>query len=533
MLNRSLVSLALVIFLLLITGVTAPVIAQSQSQKTVDNGGNEGATMVRPNFGEGYVMTGYSGNLFYIAEFGPNGILRWFRASSSSYVTGYSIVQTANGGIVMQGYYESFDTTAIYVVKLDSSGNLQSSKKIDGKEIDIGTGIDETNDGGWAVTGYTYSFGAGECDLNIMKFSSSGNIEWSKTFGGSLADNGFSIIQTTDGGYAAAGYTYSYGAGLADMFMVKVNSGGTLQWSRTVGGPGEDDAFSIIQTTDGGFALVGGTRSFGSGGIDMYIAKFDASGTLQWVETIGGPGDERGQSIIQSGSSLVAAGWTTSYGAGNYDMYVVKLDVMMDGTPALQWSRTIGGTGTDYAYSVMQAADGGYIVAGTTNSFGLDYDIYIVKLDAAGNTCANSTSPASVTGNGGTATSPTPTVTTPGFIVTNTTPTFSSGGTVSTICAIGIQKISNEIPDSYALNQNYPNPFNPVTKIKFSLPGKEHVKLIIYDMLGKEIAVLVNEELQAGSYQTEWDASGFSSGVYYYRLTAENYSETKKMVLIK
>jgi hypothetical protein len=211
-------------------------------------------------------------------------------------------------------------------------------------------------------------------------------------------------------------------------------------------------------------------------------------------------------------------------------MYVAKLD----GSGALQWSRTVGGGGTDVAYSILQTTDGGYIVAGTTNSFGAgSNDMYIVKLDASGNTCGNSNSPPSSSATGGTLGNPSSAVTTPVLTLTEPSSINSTGGIITTICVIGIQPISSEIPASFKLFQNYPNPFNASSKFKIQIAKMSEVKVVIYDMLGKEVTVLINEELKPGTYEVEWNASDYPSGVHYYRLTAGDFSATKKMVLLK
>lgn len=160
--------------------------------------------------------------------------------------------------------------------------------------------------------------------------------------------------------------------------------------------------------------------------------------------------------------------------------------------------------------------------------------MYIVKLDVNGNTCGNSTSPTStiITPNPIVA-SPVPTLTTPTPTVTAPASLTSTGGTLTTICLTDLQPISNEIPVQYELLQNYPNPFNSTTTINFHLPVSNVVGLIIYNILGEEVTALVNEQLKPGTYEVEWDASNCPSGLYYYRLTARDHSETKKMVFLK
>ena len=148
-----------------------------------------------------------------------------------------------------------------------------------------------------------------------------------KTIGGKKLDVGVSLIQTSDGGYAIAGLTYSFGAGLSDVYVVKLDSNGNLQWAKTIGGPHHEEGTSIIQTSDGGYAIAGTTQSFGAGDWDFYVVKLDAKGNLQWTKNIGGPSDDWGLSLIQtSDGGYAIAGHTFSFGAGEWNVYVVKLD---------------------------------------------------------------------------------------------------------------------------------------------------------------------------------------------------------------
>ncbi|HOQ40376.1 MAG TPA: hypothetical protein PK561_08220, partial [Fervidobacterium sp.] len=212
--------------------------------------------------------------------------------------------------------------------------------------------------------------------------NSDGSLAWEKTFGGSGEDQAASIQQTTDGGYIVAGYTYSFGVGNSDIYVLKLNSDGSLAWEKTFGGSGEDYTYSIQQTTDGGYIVAGWTNSFGVGNSDVYVLKLNSDGSLEWQKTFGGNGEDQATSIQQTtDGGYIVAGGTTSFGAGNYDVYVLKLN--SDGS--LAWQKTSGGNGGDWALSIQQTTDEGYIVAGYTNSFGSgDYDVYILKLDSNG-----------------------------------------------------------------------------------------------------------------------------------------------------
>ncbi len=292
---------------------------------------------------------------------------------------GRSIIQTADGGYAITGYTNSFGIGGwdIYVVKLDAQGNLQWTKTIGGPNDEYGYSIIQTNDGGYAITGLTNSFGAGNFDVYVVKLDAQGNLQWTRTIGGASNDGGWDIIQTSDGGYAITGYNY------LEAYVVKLDAQGNLQWTRTIGGAGVEVGRSIIQTSDGGYAIAGYTGSFGAGVYDVYVVKLTAQGNLQWTRTIGGTNNDYGISIIQTtDGGYAVAGYTQSFGAGNNDVYVVKLDASGN----VQWTKTIGGTNLDEGYTVFQTTDGGYIIAGSTVSFGAGSgDIYVVKLDAQGN----------------------------------------------------------------------------------------------------------------------------------------------------
>jgi Secretion system C-terminal sorting domain/Domain of unknown function (DUF5122) beta-propeller len=522
------------------------VYSQNQFQIAIGGTGNEYAYSIKRTTDGGYAAAGGTTSFgagsgdFYIVKIDGSGNLQWTRTiGGAAYEGALFIVQTTDGGYAVAGYTQSFGAgnSDFYIVKLDAGGNFQWNRTIGGANEDVALAIVQTTDGGYAAAGYTYSFGAGDRDFYIVKLDASGNLQWNRTVGGTNYDYGETIIQTTDSGCAVAGFTYSFGAGSGDFYIVKLDASGNLQWNRNIGGTDADYCLSVIQTTDGGYAMAGQVNSFGAGSNDFYIVKLDAGGMLQWTRAVGGAYLDYGESVMQTTDGGYAVGGLTySFGAGDQDLYLVKLDAAGN----FQWNKAVGGTNTDYAESIVQATDGGYVGAGHTNSFGAgDFDMYIVKFDASGNTCADTTSPPGQSVTGGTISSPTPTVTTPSPVVTTPSPTTGTGGTVTTICTFtGIQPFSKEIPESFKLHQNYPNPFNPTTKIKFSVPavGQRHafdLRLIVCDILGREIQTLVSEELTPGTYEVNFDGSNLPSGVYYYKLEAEGYAETRKMVLVK
>ena len=146
-------------------------------------------------------------------------------------------------------------------------------KTFGGINGDLATSVQQTSDGGYIIAGVTWSYGSGKAGVYLIKTDSKGNLEWEKTFGGINDDGATSVQQTKDGGYIMAGGTYSYGSGKDDVYLIKTDSNGNLEWQRTFGGSDNDRAWSVQQTSDGGYILAGGTYSYGSGGCDVYLIK--------------------------------------------------------------------------------------------------------------------------------------------------------------------------------------------------------------------------------------------------------------------
>jgi hypothetical protein len=369
----------------------------------------------------------------YVVKLDANGNLQWTKTiGGKGWDMGFSLIQTSDGGYAIAGFTPSFGAGGgdVYVVKLNANGNLQWTKTIGGENWEVGHSLIQTSDGGYAIAGFTSSFGAGEDDVYVVKLDANGNLQWTKTIGGPESEEGHSLIQTSDGGYAIAGYTESFGAREWDVYVVKLDAHGNLQWTKTIGGKKEDMGNSLIQTSDGGYAITGFTKSFGAGEADVYVVKLDANGNLQWTKTIGGPESDWGSSLIQtSDGGYAIAGYTRSFGAGRDDVYVVKLDANGN----LQWTKTIGGPESEEGNSLIQTSDGGYAIAGYTKSFGAgESDVYVVKLDKNGNACC-AVSQTSQVGSGGTLSSPISSIGSGGTL-SSPIPSTSSGGTLTNHC---------------------------------------------------------------------------------------------------
>jgi len=346
---------------------------------------------------EGYVILGYSesygagGSDLWIFRLNKSGVPLWHKVrGGGDQDYGYSIQETSEGGFFVTGYTQSFGAGGadIWVLKLDQNGFEQWQRTYGGSNSEGAYSGQQTSDGGYIIVGSTYSYGAGNSDIIVIKLSSTASIEWQKTYGGSGNDYGYSIQQTTDGGYIVAGVTYTYGAGAGDFWILKLNSSGNVQWQRTYGGSSTDVAKSVQQTTDGGYIVAGYTSSYGAGGFDYWVIKLLSDGSVKWQKTYGGVSADYADSILQTlEGGYIITGRTLSFGAGNDGFWMIKLD--QDGT--IQWQKTYGGSGYDRAYSAQQTSDGGYIVVGETNSFGAgSTDAWVIKLDIngdVGNSC--------------------------------------------------------------------------------------------------------------------------------------------------
>ena len=373
-----------------------PVVFGSSIMWTESYGGSyiEIAHSVVETSDGGYAIAGSTGsygvgshliNSFWLVKIDNFGEIEWNQTYGGLWEdTAYSLVTTSDEGYALAGSTESFDVEwhDFWLVKTDSTGNMMWNQTYGGPGWEKAYSLVETSDGGYAMAGETFSDFTG--NFLVIKTDPDGNMEWNQTYGGALREIAYSLVETSDGGYAVAGYTWSFSSGEVDFWLVKTDSEGNMQWHQSYGGEGFDYAYSLIETSDGGFALAGYSNSFGAGENDFYLVKTDIYGNLMWNRTYGGIKSEKAYTLIEaSDNGFVLAGETNSIEEDGYDFWLVKTDIYGN----MVWNQTYRGLLEETAYSLISTSDGGYVLAGRSedSSNYLTNDFLVVKTDELGN----------------------------------------------------------------------------------------------------------------------------------------------------
>jgi len=359
--------------------------------KTFGGTGIDKSYSVQQTLDGGYIVAGetysYGAGDFdiWLIKTDSNGNEQWNRtfggAKADRLDRGGSVRQTADSGYIITGYTKSYgvgDADA-WLIKTDANGIEQWNKTFSGASMDWGHSVQQTEDGGYIIAGRTDPYVGARADAWLIKTDANGTEQWNRTFGSDGCEYAASVQQTSDGGYILTGRTNSYSVGEADAWLIKTDLEGNEEWNRTFVGIYYDYGYSVQQTSDGGYVIAGSTN----GRNDVWLIKTDSSGTEEWNSIFGGTSKDEGYSVNQTtDGGYVVAGYTASYGtAGSADVWLIKTD--SDGNE--QWNVTLGEAGDDRSYSVQQTADGGYIMAGFTNSLGAGgYDVWVIKISQPG-----------------------------------------------------------------------------------------------------------------------------------------------------
>lgn len=288
---------------------------------------------------------------------------------------GYSVQYTSDGGYIIAGYTDSFGAgdEDVYLIKTDADGDTVWTRTYGSADHDGGICVQQTSDGGYITAGYTGDW-ASDVDVYLIKTDADGDTLWTRTYGGVELDGGTCVQQTSDGCYIIAGQTSS-GPGNS-IYLIKADVDGDTLWTRMYGSSAWSEGRSVQQTSDGGY-IIGGSRYNGFD-YDVFLVKTDADGDTLWTRRYGvWNSSDDGYSVRQTyDGGYVIAGLKDSVGGRAEDVYLIKTDT--DGDTL--WTRTYGGTGDDVGVSVQEMPDGGYIIAGCTRSFGAGgYDVYLVR----------------------------------------------------------------------------------------------------------------------------------------------------------
>ena len=431
------------LILLVITGYLLQAQAPNlQVEKSLGGSENEFAFDIHQISDGGYIIGGQTasndGNVtgnhgdedFWIVKLNKNGSIKWQKALGGlGDESAFSVQETKDGGFVAAGQagFSSGQVTGnhgmldVWVVKLDVSGTLRWQRSFGGSNRDFANSIQQTTDGGYIVAGGSFSNDGDVtvhhgpniyADYWILKLDSTGIMQWQRVYGGSKGDIAMSVRQTFDGGYIVAGNSFStdgdvknvHDSVYGDFWILKLDTQGKIQWQKAFGGSDYEQANSIVQTADSGYAVAGWNRSPNDGDVtgnhgdyDFWIVKMNAKGKMQWQKSLGGTGGDVGYSIKQTpDDSYVVAGGTSSNNGdvsgnhGKQDFWLAKIN----SKGKLLWQKALGGSEFENAHSVDLTKDGGYVMAGSsgfqnvnngdvTGNHG-NYDFWLTKLSSSG-----------------------------------------------------------------------------------------------------------------------------------------------------
>jgi hypothetical protein len=433
-------------------------------------------------------------------------------------------------GITLPWDINRFDLS---ILRFDSNGDTLWTRIYGGPYHDGGSCIKEVSDG-FLICGNTQlsEFGIGR--MWLLKIDSNGDTLWTQTHGGAYSTRGNCLALTSDSGYVVAGISSEEDGYYYDMYLARFDRDNSIQWSRVFGAEGvSEHANSVVQTPDGGYIIAGSTSILGYGP-QMYLVKLDEYGYVEWTRDFGDTGYDGGYSVVLApDNGYVVAGYKTiNEGVDHHDFYIVKTDI----NGYAEWERTFGRPGHDVAFSIRRTYDDCYIVCGSTNDIALGWqDSYALLLNGYGDMLwdirverdeVQSSMSVCQAPEGD-------------FVMLGDNFSYVNDNTRDYYLvrffgvATNVSMNQSVLPSSISLYQNYPNPFNATTVISYSLDHACRINIGIYDVLGRKAQTLADENQVAGYHSIVFDASSLTSGIYFYKLVADNYSETRQMILVK
>jgi len=533
------------LILTLYTSVSAQVNTEwtARFNRSGANADDLSASSVLDNAGNIYIA-GYSqDSLGYVdcavVKYNSSGVMQWARhysgqASENDYLSDISVDSAGNVYAVGHSWTDNNAKYDCLTLKYNSSGVLQWAAKYNGGNFnDEGKSIAVDSGGNVYVTGKSDTLEFYSSTIITIKYNSSGVMQWAVRYPAAAGNDNcaFSIALDNSSNVYITGRN-AFSTGNFDYVTVKYNTSGIKQWAASYNGPGNSfDLPKYLALDPMGNVYVTGESSAGNGS-DCVTLKYNSSGVLQWTGIYNSPsgGNDAGYSMAIDNSGNILIAGSTITGVAD-DMLTLKY------SPAgtLQWARTFNGTanGYDIANSVTADAAGNVYVSGYTHVDSTT-DYTTIKYNPAGvqqwvkhfeggiNSYDRATAIQIDAFNN--------------IIVTGNSAGTGTGSDIAVVKysqIVGLTHTSGETPESFSLSQNYPNPFNPFTVISFSTPKAGFVKLSVYDILGREVSIPVNEYLSPGSYSYNFDAANLASGIYFYALSSAGFHERRKMLLIK
>lgn len=449
----------------------------------------------------------------------------------------YDVRSTDDGGFILVGISNSYSSPyyQAYLVKTNSDGDKLWHKTYGGPYSDRGYSIQIAADGGFVITGSSEEHtSSGGLDVYLIRTDSDGDTLWTRTYGGSLNDEGEAVVITADQGCMIAGYTNSYGAGDKDFYLIRTDSSGDTLWTRTYGGAYDDLAWAVAAAPDSGFIVAGRTKSFGSGSWDVWLLRTDAAGDTLWSRTFGGYSWDSGKGVQPTADGgFIVNGYTMSFGSGQSDYYMLKVNSSGD----LLWSRTYGGDHYDNGTCVLQLPDGGYLLGGYTKSFGdTNGDFWIIRTDANGDSLWSQI----YGGAGIEALNGMDLTLDGGFILTGKTDSY---GDLSSAWLVRIAQESTGIGESEQAENMYPGLSistvtpNPVfSSMVFDLHTEVsgHADLSIYDLSGRRVAVIHSGHLTEGTHSFMWVVpETIANGIYIMRISCGDLAAATRIAVLR
>jgi len=320
----------------------------------------------------------------YISSGQADSFIKFFGNSLANY--GFDVKQTGDGGYIFIGTTASLDNgTEMLLVKTDKYGNQEwANNEIGGEYDDKGYSLQITPDGGYILLGSYTGTAGGASDMYLVKTDNAGTVAWTNTIGGALNEEGYCIEMTNDGGYILAGFTESYGYGAKDIYLVKTNQSGDTTWTNTFGGPADDIGNSVVQKSDNSFVIAGSSENFSEpdqDGSNVIMITTNENGFENDKITVGGTGNDYANSLrILPGGGYVIIGSTSSYGAGLSDIYLILAG---ENIHDQEVTKTFGGSGNDFGNSIQLTDDNGFAIIGTHGVAG-NSTMCLIKTDQTG-----------------------------------------------------------------------------------------------------------------------------------------------------